>query len=186
VYRPVAAPNGRSLVTAGHRSGPLAAPVTFVEFADFQCPYCNALQTTLKELRDRYPTQVSVLYRHYPLPAHPFAKAAAIASECAGVQGRFDEYARLLFLKQDSIGRVSWATFAGRAGVPDVGEFDRCRESPLAKARVEADVAAGARMGIGATPALFLQDEMMVGATPMDQLETWMRAQGYRLSSGVR
>lgn len=176
VYRPTAAPNAHLLSSVGHRMGPANARTVIVEFSDFQCPYCSALESSLDQLRKRHPNDLAIVYRHYPLPLHRFALDAAIASECAGVQGAFEPYASLLFRMQDSIGHTTWSGFAAQAGVADTVAFDKCRALPSSRQQVDADIAVGGRMAIAATPTLFLGDEMMVGAIPVDQLETWIRS----------
>jgi len=117
---------GARLAEAGHVLGPLNASVRIVEFADFECPACRALQRTLRELRKRHPGTVAVIYRHYPLAGHFLAMPAAVAAECAAVQGRFESYADLLFEKQDSLNALSWSALAASAGVSDTARFETC------------------------------------------------------------
>lgn len=83
--------------------GPADAWVTLVEFSDFECPYCASVQATIDQLRLAYPADVRVVFKHYPLSFHAHARAAAIAAECAGEQGRFWE--------------MHDAIFQGRAGI---------------------------------------------------------------------
>src|SRR5690606_14908791 len=85
--------------------GPSSAPVTIVEFSDFQCPFCSRAQPTLLELQKRYPSDVRIVFRHLPLDFHNQAFDAAVAAEAAHEQGRFDTYHRLLFENQKALSR---------------------------------------------------------------------------------
>ena len=95
------------LASAGHTMGPANAPVRILEFSDFQCPYCARLQPTLQAIRAKYPDRVAVVYRHFPLADHPHAMQAALASECAAAQGRFERFHDILFAAPDSISLIS-------------------------------------------------------------------------------
>ncbi len=85
------------------------------------------MHKTLNELRARYPTELRVVFRHYPLSSHARAYTAALASECSGEQGRFLEFTDQVFAKQDSLGRYSWNTLAVLAGVKDTAQFPLTR-----------------------------------------------------------
>ena len=167
-------PGGASLALEGQLVGAPHGSVTLVAFSDFECPYCGALDNALRELRRRHPTEVRVVYRHFPLPVHRHAMVAALASECAALQGRFDEFAGTLFAKQDSLGMIAWADLASRAGVADTASFERCRLSQDGAAHVRRDQNAGARLSLRATPAILLGDEMIVGAPTLTELEGWV------------
>lgn len=105
--RPTRISDWRRFGGVGHRFGPATAPVTIVEFSDFQCPYCRIAWDTLRILRARYPTQVTLVYRHYPLQGiHPRALEAASAAECAGAQGLFERFHDVLFLRQESLSAI--------------------------------------------------------------------------------
>jgi protein-disulfide isomerase len=132
------------------------------------------MDATIRALRQRHPGDLAVVYRNFPLTSiHPNALPAAIAAECAGQQGRFDEYASLLFSKQDSLGALSWETLARRARVPDGGAFRQCRAAAVS-AGVARDTLVGAHIGITGTPAVVVGGKMAVGAIPIDTLEKWI------------
>jgi protein-disulfide isomerase len=154
----------------GHRTGPAAARVTVVEFSDFQCPFCRRLAPRLDSLRQRSPVPVAVVYRHYPLESHPYAMAAARASECAAEQGRFREMHDALFSDQGAIGEKPWSGYARAAGVPDSAAFARCLAGDAGAGHIRADVAAGDRLGVSATPTVLVNQYRMVGAVPLDTL----------------
>lgn len=129
----------------------------------------------LQQLLQSHPGQVAVVYRHYPLSIHPFARAAAAAAECAGRQGKFQEYADLLFKEQDSIGVTSWQTFAQRVGVPDTVMFHTCQSEKDVQDIIATDLAAGDRIGITGTPTIVIRNERVSVVLPLDSLEKWVR-----------
>lgn len=161
----------RALAAHGHRLGSVTAPVSIVEFSDFQCPYCALAESTLRSIRTRYPRDVALIYRHFPLVTiHPFAMAAAAASECAADQDRFAEFHDLLFRERDSIGRKSWSAFALSAGITDPNKFVTCMGSSEAASRVEADMAVGRKLHIQVTPTLIVNDSLFPGAPAEQEL----------------
>jgi protein-disulfide isomerase len=154
--------------------GPETAPVTIVVFSDFQCPYCAELMARLMILRSRHPEDVAIVYRHYPLSVHPYAMAAARASECAASQGRFEEFHNALFRSQEVIGKVPWTHFALVAGVPDTAAFQKCAMSGVALHNVTEDSAAAKRLGVYGTPVLLINQTRLDGAQPLDTLEAYV------------
>lgn len=162
----------QSYSRAGRRLGRADAPVTLVVFSDYQCPYCRVQADQLRTLRQSYPDDISVVYRHFPLPSHPHAVAAARASECAGLQHRFEEYHNALFARQESIGMFPWADFAKSAGIPDRDAFLQCIQSPpvAVAAAVDRDLRAGQRLEVSGTPTLLINGRRFQGAVPWDTL----------------
>lgn len=160
----------KSYADAGQLLGPANAAVTIVEFSDFQCPACRAAAETLRRVRQRYPRQVAVLYRHAPIPSHEYAADAARASQCAGEQGRFEAYHDALFAHQKSIGQLSWTAFADTAGVADGDAFDICMSRLGSEAAVENDRSAARRLGVKATPTLLINDQLLVGSPSEEEL----------------
>ncbi len=168
---PVREPGG--LVGPGaHRKGAADAPITIVEFSDFQCPFCGRAAKDLRDLVGATP-EVSLVFRHFPLDTscnanlqrqmHPNACLAAYAAECAGKQGRFWEYHDLLFENGQRLGRDALVTYGERVGV-DVPAFEQCLDDPATHARVAADVEAAARAGVNSTPTLFINGRLVEGA----------------------
>lgn len=167
----------QALATRGQRLGAKAPTVTVVEFSDFQCPFCSRLHTSLQELLQRYPGDVQLVYRHLPLTSiHRHAKAAAIASECAAEQGRFEAFASLLYEQQDSIGSKSLDAFAADAGVRDSASFSGCVHSQRHRARVEADMREARRRDLSATPTVFVNNVRMPGTPSFEILDLFVRA----------
>jgi protein-disulfide isomerase len=164
--------NWAALTSAGQWLGNRDAPVRIVEFSDFQCPFCAKTHPAVEAVRRRYPDRVAVLYRHFPLDEiHPHARQAAVASECAGAQGRFGEYTTALFAQQDSIGTKSWARFAAQTGVADSAAFARCVTGAEALAIVERDTRAGRETRVEVTPTLVINGTLRPGGMTEAELE---------------
>lgn len=154
------------------RKGPADAALAIVEWSDFQCPYCVDAFRDLRALMRRHP-DVSLVFRHFPLDAtcnshvartlHPDACLAACAAECAGSQGRFWEYHDVLFENHDDLARDDLFRFARDIQL-DLPAFRSCLDDPATRARVGADIEAGARVGVTSTPTLFLGGRMLEGA----------------------
>ncbi len=167
----ISLPRQRKTVAAvGYALGPESAPVTIVEFSDFQCPYCSRVVPTLKELVARYPEQVRIVFRHLPLDFHAQARGAAQASICAGQQDRFWEYHDLLFANQRTMGRDQLSSYATGLGL-DVELFEACMAAPETDALVAADLEAAERLGATGTPAFFINGIFLNGAQPLEAFE---------------
>jgi protein-disulfide isomerase len=162
----------REYGSAGERTGPAQAPVTIVEFADFQCPFCRQSAQQVSDLLDSMPGKVVHVYRHYPLTGiHPHAMMAAVAAECSARQGKFRAMHDRLFAEQDSIGKRSWTLIAADAGVPDTGSFGQClRDSAAVTPRIRADIAAGSKLGVTGTPVLLVNEKLVIGLPGGQQL----------------
>ena len=164
---------------AAHWRGTEAAPITIVEFSDFECTHCAAFHQSLDDVLRLGDHNVRVVFRHFPLdsacnakvpsPFHPQACLAAVASECAAEQGKFWEYHNLLFDNQQHLEREFLIGYATRLGF-DVGRFTNCLGSDQARARVEQDAQAGAALGVQSTPTLFINGRTIKGALERDQL----------------
>jgi len=177
--RPRKVDNWQALTSAGQWLGDPRAPVRIVEFSDFQCPYCAKTHPVLEAVRRRHPDRVAVLYRHFPLdPIHPYARRAAVASECAAAQGRFAEYSDALFAQQDSIGAKPWTRFAAETGVRDTAAFARCVTGARALANVERDARAGRDTDVQVTPTLVINGTLRPGAVSEAELERLVDAAG--------
>lgn len=163
----------RSLASVGTPMGPPSAPVTIIEFSDFQCPYCAKLHWTLQELRSRNPERVRVVFRHFP-GDRPFAFEAAEATECAGAQGAFERYQDLLFANQDSVATTPWTKFAHEAGIPRIEEFEKCLATHQFADRVREDASVARELRLRGTPTLLINGRVVLGAVSLAELESWL------------
>jgi len=148
--------------------GAADAPVTIVEFSDFECPFCKQTQPTLKQLLERYPGKVRLAYRDFPLDSiHPQARRAAEAARCAQDQGKFWEYHDVLFTQSPQLALEDLRRHAGQVGL-DVTKFDGCLAAGVHKATVQRDLDEGNRLGITGTPAFFINGRTLSGAQPLE------------------
>ena len=158
--------DGSALASVGQLLGNPEAAVRIVEFADFQCPGCRAAHQVLEDLMDAHDGQFAVVFRHFPLDLiHPEAFSAAVASECAGEQGAFPAYHKLLFQHQDEILSLPWLEMAARAGVSDTATFSACLAEQRGASAVLRDWFVADSIGIRGTPAFVVRNRLIVGAT---------------------
>lgn len=161
-----------NLETEGHPTfGPGNAPVTLVEFSDFECPYCRGFWETIERVKSEYEGSVKLVYRQFPLrQIHPNAQKSAEASLCAEEQGQFWQLHDLMFAEQQSLTVPDLKEKAERLGM-DAAAFSACLDSGKYFDQVEADLQAGARMGISGTPALFVNGRPVEGgAVPFESI----------------
>jgi Na+:H+ antiporter, NhaA family len=139
-----------------HLRGAAHAPVTLVEYGDFQCPYCGEAYPVVKQLLERFGDRLRFVFRHMPLAdLHPRAPAAALAAEAAGAQGRFWEMHDRLFEHQLELGDDDLRGHAEAIDL-DVERFQSDLADAALAARVEVDFQSGARSGVPSTPRFFV------------------------------
>jgi predicted DsbA family dithiol-disulfide isomerase len=138
------------------------AAVTMTEFADFQCPYCGRFFPTVKQLERDFGDDLRIVYRQFPISIHPYAQKAAEASLCAQDQGKFWEMHDLMFQEQQTLSVTDLKEKAARLGMHHE-EFDDCLDSGKYVERVQEDVEEGTRVGVGGTPAIFLNGVPLPG-----------------------
>jgi protein-disulfide isomerase len=148
-------------------AGPKNAPVTIVEFADFQCPFCGRTAATLKELREKYGDQLRIVFRDFPLAFHQNAAKAAEAASCANEQGKFWDMHDKLFANQAKLAVADLRRYAGQIGLNE-NLFDHCLDSGEFSQKWQADRDEGQRYGITGTPTFFINGRMLVGAAQYD------------------
>jgi predicted DsbA family dithiol-disulfide isomerase len=154
--------------------GPVDAPVTIMTFSDYQCPYCVRSEPVLAEVLERYPDQVRLVHRHFPLDnIHPFARPASEAAMCAEEQGKFWEYHDGIFALQGRLGDDSLAVIASSIDL-DADAFSLCIEERRYKDFVEADFVAGQEAGVTGTPSFFLNGIKLKGARNSDELSRYV------------
>ena len=147
------------------------APVTIVEFSDFSCPFCRKAEAIIAEVLAKYPGQVKLGYRDFPLETlHPQAELAAEASRCASDQGKYWEYHDLLFDSQDKQTSDALLDDARTLNLDDQ-KFAACLSSGSYKAKVDQDIQMGSRAGVVATPGFFINGRFVNGAQPAAAFE---------------
>jgi protein-disulfide isomerase len=156
--------------------GPANAPVTIVEFSDFQCPYCSRVGPTLQKVLEDYPKDVRVVYKHYPLSFHKQALPAAKASAAAGRQGKFWEMHDLLFQNQRELNEAAFKGYAQQLGL-DVAQFEKDYASPGVAQEVEADMTLARSLGVTGTPGFFVNGRFLSGAQPYSAFKTKIDAE---------
>jgi len=152
--------------------GSTNAPITIVEFSDYQCPYCQAwyLQT-FDQLIANYPGQIRFVYRDLPLPSHPEAVPAAEAAHCAGEQGAYWKYHDALFNAQNGLGRSAYEKYATDLGL-DITAFRACLDDHRFLAEIKADAADAASLGLNGTPSFVINGRILIGAHPFQDFKT--------------
>ncbi|HEX9942387.1 MAG TPA: thioredoxin domain-containing protein [Thermoanaerobaculia bacterium] len=153
----------------GPSRGPANAPVTIVEFSDFQCPFCSRLTPTLKQVEEKYGNKVRIVFRQYPLPFHQNAQKAAEASLCAADQGKFWEMHDAMFANQQALGVDQLKAKAAELGLK-ADQFNQCLDSGKHAATIQADMKEGSAAGVSGTPAMFINGRFISGAVPLEQV----------------
>ena len=139
-----------------HTQGPAAAPVTLVEYGDYECPYCGQAYPTVKELQQRLGDRLRFVFRNFPLAnAHPHAQHAAEAAEAAAAQGRFWEMHDYLYEHQRALDDRHLLDYAAALGL-DQGQFERAMADHTYAARVHEDFRSGVRSDVNGTPTFFI------------------------------
>jgi len=154
----------------GPSRGGANAPVTIVEFSDFECPYCSHAVETLQQVQKKYGDNVRIVFRDYPLFSHRTAKRASEAAHCADEQGKFWEMHDRLFSKGGALSDADLYRFAGQAGI-DRDKFDQCLASGKFKEAWKPSQEEGNRVGVSSTPSFFINGRMIVGAAGYEVFE---------------
>ncbi len=150
--------------------GPADAPITLVEFSDYQCPFCHRAQGSVDEVLKRYSGKVRFVHQDYPLAQHPRAFAAAVAARCANEQGRFWDFHRSLMTEPGDFADADLVRRATQFGM-DSSKLQAC----VASGRFDGDVnkafQAGIAIGVNSTPTFFVNGRRLVGAVPIETLQ---------------
>lgn len=144
------------------RLGSETAPVQIIEFADYECPYCQQVNGDLLRLQKQFGQRVSLVFKDFPLPMHPLAVKAAEAARCAGAQGKFWEYHDALFESKRL--QTSDLKKQARELNLDPARFDQCLEAGDQTASVKKDSQEGLRLGLQGTPSFFINGHFMSGS----------------------
>lgn len=144
------------------------APVTIVEFSDFHCPFCRRVIPTLAQLESRYGDKIKLVFRDFPIEnLHPGATKAHEAARCANEQGKFWPYHDKLFASTPSSSPDVFKGMAKEVGL-DAVAFETCLGSGKYQAAIKEDIAEGNRVGVGGTPAFFVNGRLISGAQPLE------------------
>jgi protein-disulfide isomerase len=151
--------------------GPADAPVTIIEFSDYQCPYCQVwYKQVYQQLLASYPDKIRFVYRDLPLPMHPEAIPAAEAANCAGEQGAYWKYHDALFNQQYGLSRTAYEQYAADLGL-DANAFVACLDSHRYQSEIQADASDASRIGITGTPSFVVNGRILVGALPFSDFK---------------
>jgi len=148
--------------------GPADAPITIVEWSDYQCPFCKRAHPTVEQVLSEYKDKVRFIYLDYPLPFHQMAMPAAQAVHCAEDQGKFWEYHKNLFEAAGDMSATDLTKRAADLGL-DGAAFQACIDSKKHDALIKANYDDGSALGVTGTPAFFINGRMLVGAQPIEQ-----------------
>lgn len=145
--------------------GPDNAPVTIIEFSDYECGFCKRSRPTMEEVARTYGDKVRFVFKDYPLSFHRNAIRAAEAAHCAGDQGKYFQYHDLLFANQSNLTEDDLKSYAQKMGL-DIKKFNKCMTTRKHAKRVQESIAEGSATGISGTPAFFVNGIMLSGALP--------------------
>jgi protein-disulfide isomerase len=168
----------KTLIDDDSIKGDKDAPVTIVEFSDYECPFCARFYSdTYGQIVEKYidTGKVNLVYRDFPLSFHPNAQKAGEAAECAGEQGKYYEMHDLLFEKGVSGGVSAYKQYAKEIGLK-TSDFDSCLDSGEMAGEVRKDFTDGQRAGVQGTPAFFIDGKLISGAQPFPAFEAAIEA----------
>jgi protein-disulfide isomerase len=146
----------REAVSLGQSRGPVDAPVTILEFGDFECPVCAAATRSLAQLQAQFPNEVRLVYRHWPLPYHENAYRAARMATCAVQEGKFWAVHDLLYGARDSLASVTPNALAKITGIAPDSKFIRCSKDTIKVPSVERDIQDVIALGGSGTPTFII------------------------------
>lgn len=179
--QPTAQPSGPIEVSVDDDPflGDADAPVTIIEFSDFQCPFCGKFFIeSEKQIIQNYVNtgKAKFVYRDFPLSFHPEATPAAEAAECANEQGKFWEFHDNLFENQASLSTALYQDLAEKYNL-DIGKFEQCIGTRKYQSEVQADFDYGSSIGVSGTPTIFINGNVIVGAQPYQVFEQAIEAE---------
>jgi len=148
--------------------GPADAPITIVEWSDYQCPFCKRAHPTIEQVLSEYKDKVRFIYLDYPLPFHQMAMPAAQAVHCAEDQGKFWEYHKNLFEVAGDLSAADLNKRAADLGL-DGAKFQACTDAKPHDGLIKSNYDDGSALGVTGTPAFFINGRMLVGAQPIEQ-----------------
>ena len=167
-----------------HVRGRADAPVTVLEYGDYECPFCRGASRDVHRLLDSRPGLIRFVFRNFPIPQlHPHAEQAAEAAEAAGAQGKFWPMYELLLQPASRLGLDSLLDYAADLGL-DLARFRDEVTGQAYAAKIERDVQQGIRDGVNATPKFYVDGERIDGKLPLEGVEDAIRAAVRAVSGG--
>jgi predicted DsbA family dithiol-disulfide isomerase len=158
-----------------HMRGSKTAPVLMVEFADYECPYCEKVNPLIQKLQEEYGDKLSVVYKDFPLPMHHRAQKAAEAARCAGEQGKYWEYHDVLYYSRQL--DVNDLKKHAQVLKLDENSFNKCLDGGLEAAAVKKDLEEGKKLGLTGTPSFFVNNHFFHGAVDYSTLREMVEQQ---------
>ena len=167
-----------------HVLGWADAPVTVLEYGDYECPYCRGAARDVREMLARFPDAVRFVFRNFPIiQLHPHAEQAAEAAEAAGAQGKFWEMYEMLLQPASQLDLAALLDCAADLSL-DVGRFRDEVTGQAHAAKIERDIQMGIRDGVNATPKFYVDGERIDGKLPLEGVEDAIRAAARAASAG--
>jgi protein-disulfide isomerase len=157
-------------ISLAPRKGSVNAPVTVIEFSDFECPACKKTAPLLAKVLEQMGTKVKLYYKNYPLRSHPHAMGAAQAAVAAKKQGKFWAMHDKLFANQNSLNVEDLIRYAGELGL-DLARFKEDLNSPETKALVAKDRAEGDKLNLRGTPTIYINGKLYLGPLDLEELK---------------
>ncbi len=165
--------------------GPKGAAVTIFSYGDYECGPCSSVEDSLKQILKEYPKDVRIVWKDMPNGSlHAQAIPAAAAARCAGDQGAFWQYHDLLMRQQAALDPKNYPTFAAQLKL-DLDSFQSCIDNKRDVPVVKRDLEEGLRLGIDATPYLFINDRVVKGDVGLEQLQSYVDSEMAKLGKQV-
>jgi protein-disulfide isomerase len=165
-------------------TGPANAPITVVEFSDFQCPYCAQAVPQIESLQKLYPQQMRLVFKQFPLDTHPNAAIAAAAALAAQKQGKFWQMHDALFANRTDLSRTNLIALAQQNGL-DVKRFEQDMDSDAVRESITRDTQDGDKAGVEGTPTLFINGQKFNGSIDVAVLRPIFDEQLKKASAGT-
>jgi protein-disulfide isomerase len=160
-----------------HARGPANAPLTLIEYADFQCPYCAEAEPAVREIERRFSGRLRFVFRQFPLVSiHAHAGKAAEAAEAAGAQGRFWEMADALFAHSRALDESKLRGYAQAAGVPDLDRFERELREGRYRPEIASALEGAESSGVDGTPSFFINGQPFEDEPTVEALSVALEA----------
>ncbi len=173
--RVAALPKEPSMAVTDPVRGQINAPVTIVEYSDFECSHCADVESTLQFLLKKYPDKVRLVWKDMPDTAvHSQALGAHVAARCAQEQGKFWEYHDVIFARQLELAPANYSLWAKQLGL-NTATFNLCFAQQRGKNLVQSDRIEGLQLGVNATPYFFIGRERLSGAVPLADFEKLLK-----------